>query len=186
VLVRRAVDAGINVVAIPGAAAFVNAVVVSGLPTDATFFGGFLPSKKGERRKRLEQVRDVPATLVFYEAPHRLARSLADCAEILGDRQAAIARELTKFHEQVVRGKLGELAGRYSTETVKGEIVLVIDRAHDGDSSPIAPDVGLGDRIKELETQGFERKAALKKAAKEFGMSKSEAYRLIESKKNDR
>ncbi|MCC6327021.1 MAG: 16S rRNA (cytidine(1402)-2'-O)-methyltransferase, partial [Acidobacteria bacterium] len=98
VLVSEAFAAGLPVVAVPGPAAFVTAAVVSGLPTDSIFFGGFLPSRKGERRRRLEEVRDIPATLVFYESPHRLAASLLDCLETLGDRKAAVARELTKLH----------------------------------------------------------------------------------------
>ena len=97
-IVQRAIEIGAPVVPIPGPAAFVNAVVASGIATDSLFFGGFLPAKKGERRKRLEELRDIPATLVFYEAPHRLARSLLDCYEVLGDRQASVARELTKLH----------------------------------------------------------------------------------------
>jgi 16S rRNA (cytidine1402-2'-O)-methyltransferase len=156
---------------------------VSGFATDSIFFGGFLPSKKGERRKRLEELRDLPATLLFYEAPHRLAKSLTDCYEVLGDRRAAVARELTKFHEEIVRGGLGELAQAYSKIKVKGEIVLVIDRVQ---SSPIKRDASpktLGERVKEFEKEGLDPKSALKKAAKEFGLSKSEAYRLVQVKK---
>ena len=108
-----------NVIPIPGAAAFVNAVVASGLATNSIFFGGFLPAKKGERRKRLEELRDIPATLIFYEAPHRLARSLTDCYEIFGDRQTAVARELTKLHEEIMRGSLAELGEFYSKAKVK-------------------------------------------------------------------
>src|SRR5436190_6997454 len=112
-IVHRAIDIGAKVVSIPGAAAFVSAAISSGLATDSIFFGGFLPAKKGERRKRLEEIRDIPATLVIYEAPHRLSKSLTDCAEILGDRRAAVARELTKLHEEVARDTLSGLAARY-------------------------------------------------------------------------
>jgi 16S rRNA (cytidine1402-2'-O)-methyltransferase len=167
-------------VPIPGAVAFVNAVIASGLPTDSIFFGGFFPSKKGERRKRLEEVSTVPATLAFYEAPHRLAGSLADCAEVLGDRQAAIARELTKLHEEIVCGRLSDLAGNFVEKPVKGEIVLVIDRGRE-----VSVDRGtksIAERVAELESGGFDRKAALKKAAKELGMSKSEAYRMLQDR----
>src|SRR5215204_4466680 len=94
-LVREAIENKIDVVSIPGAVAFVNAVIVSGLPADAIFFGGFLPSKKGDRQRRLDEIKHVPATLVFYESPHRLVRSLSDCVAVLGDRQAVVARELT-------------------------------------------------------------------------------------------
>ncbi len=186
-IVQRAAEAGIAVVPIPGAVAFVNAVIVSGLPSDALFFGGFLPPKKGERRKRLEDIGKIPATLIFYEAPHRIAKSLADCADVLGDRRAAVVRELTKIHEETVRGTLSDLTAKFTGRVVKGEIVIVIEG---GDTavapSPAASTVSLGDRIKELEAQGMDNKAALKKAAKEFGMSKSEAYRLTQGQKHDR
>ena len=182
-LVQRAVEIGAQVVSIPGPAAFVAAVTSSGLPTDSIYFGGFLPSKKGERRKRLEEVKDIPATLVFYEAPHRLARSLADCAEILGDRQAAVARELTKIHEEIVRDPLDQLAERYSQTTVKGEIVLVIEKAVTRGFSPEdASREVLLDRVNVLVSEGLDRKSALKAAAKEYGLSKSEAYRLTKVK----
>jgi len=98
-VVQKAHEIGAKVVSIPGAVAFVNALVVSGLPTDSVFFGGFLPSKKNERRKRLEEIKEIPATLLFYETPHRLAKSLLDCLEILGNRKAAGVREITKLHE---------------------------------------------------------------------------------------
>ncbi len=183
-IVQKAHEIGAKVVPIPGAVAFVNGVIVSGLPTDAIFFGGFLPSKKGERRSRLEDVKTIPATLVFYESPHRLAKSLADCAEILGNRNAAIARELTKLHEEIVRGNLSELALKFADKPTKGEIVLIIEREKIQDSRfKIQDSKTLAERLKELESENLDRKAALKKAAKEFGLSKSEAYRILMQKK---
>ena len=179
-LVQRAIEIGATVIPIPGAAAFVCAVVASGLATDSIYFGGFLPAKKGERRKRLEELREIPATLVFYEAPHRIGKSLADCHEILGDRNAAVARELTKIHEETLRGTLIELGRVYSKAKAKGEIVLVIER---GKNDPVRVEgTTLAERIKELENEGLDPKSALKKAAKEFGVSKSEAYRQIKVK----
>lgn len=177
VIVKKAVEAGINVISIPGSVAFVNAAIVSGLATDSLFFGGFLPSKSGERRRRLLEIRGVPATLIFYESPHRLVRSLSDCLEILGDRPAAAARELTKLHEEVVRGTLNSLASHFSDANPKGEFVLVIDRA--GEPTAARKD-SLSERIAELEAAGMEHKAALKTAAKEFGLSRSEAYRRLQ------
>ena len=182
-IVERAYEIGAKVVPIPGAVAFVNAVVASGIATDSIFFGGFLPSKKGERQKRLKEVKDIPATLVFYETPHRLLKSLADCLEILGDRCASVARELTKLHEETVTGSLTEIAAQFAGRPVKGEIVLVIERSS-VKPGPIAADTTtLAKRIKELEKQGIDAKAALKRAAKEFRVSKSEAYRLVMIKK---
>ncbi|MBK9155609.1 MAG: 16S rRNA (cytidine(1402)-2'-O)-methyltransferase [Chloracidobacterium sp.] len=176
-LVSSAIKAGIRVVAIPGPTAFVNAVIVSGLPADSIFFGGFLPSKRSDRRKRLSEVRDIPATLVFYEAPHRLTASLADCLAELGPRRAAVVRELTKIHEEALRGTLSELAERISNAKIKGEIVLVIDRGGKAPAQPVQ--ATLTERVAELEKSGMERRAALKTAAKEFGLSRSEAYRRL-------
>ncbi|MFZ1702178.1 MAG: 16S rRNA (cytidine(1402)-2'-O)-methyltransferase [Pyrinomonadaceae bacterium] len=181
-IVRRAIEIGAAVVPIPGAAAFVNAAAASGIATDSIFFGGFLPSKKGDRRKRLEEIRDIPATLVLYETPHRLKKSLADCLDILGDRQAAVGRELTKLHEEFSRGTLSELTASFAESNIRGEIVLVIDQAK-LNSPNVSPSISLSDRVKELEDQGFDHKAGLKRAAKEFGISKSEAYRIVESQK---
>ena len=184
-VVQKAHEIGAKVVPVPGAVAFVNAVIVSGLPTDSIFFGGFLPSKKGERRARLDAVKAIPATLVFYESPHRLAKSLTDCAEVLGNRNAAIARELTKLHEEIVRGTLVELSDKYAEKPTKGEVVLVIEREKIQDSRfKIQDSKTLAERVKELENQDVDRKTALKQAAKEFGLSKPEAYKiLVENKK---
>ncbi|NOT47334.1 MAG: 16S rRNA (cytidine(1402)-2'-O)-methyltransferase [Acidobacteria bacterium] len=177
-LVQRAIEADLQVVSIPGPVAFVNAVVVSGLSTDSIFFGGFLPSKKGDRRRRLDEVKNVPGTLVFYESPHRIGRSLVDCYEILGDRSAAIVRELTKLHEEVRRGGLKDLAECFSDAIAKGEFVLVIDRA--GENAVAAKIDSLAGRVRELEGSGLDHKAALKAAAKELGISRSEAYRRLQ------
>ncbi len=178
-VVQKAHEIGATVVAIPGAVAFVNALVVSGLPTDSVFFGGFLPSKKTERRKRLSEVLAIPATLLFYETPHRLSKSLIDCLEILGNRKAAIVREITKIHEEIVLGNLEELAEKFSQADVKGEIVLVINREEISDLKfQISDKKSLVGRVAELEKEGIDRKLALKKAAKEFGLSRSEAYRI--------
>lgn len=178
-MVQKAISIAADVVPIPGAVAFVNAAIASGLPTDSVFFGGFLPSKKGDRRKRLEQVKSMPATLLFYESPHRLGKSLADCLDILGNRQAAVARELTKLHEEVIRGSLSELIDRFSATTAKGEMVFVIDRAGEETDGP-KNTLSLAESVWEMETAGLDHKTALKKAAKEFGVSKSEAYRLVQ------
>ncbi|HEY0462131.1 MAG TPA: 16S rRNA (cytidine(1402)-2'-O)-methyltransferase [Pyrinomonadaceae bacterium] len=179
-IVEKAREIGARIVPIPGAVAFVNALIVSGLPTDSLFFGGFLPSKKSERRRRFEEVKEIPATLVFYETPHRIEKSLADALEILGDRRAAIARELTKLHEEIITGNLSEIFSRVAGNSMKGEIVLILDRKS---SESIRLDVNkagtLKSRLTELESEGIERKAALKKIAKEFGLTRSEVYRRL-------
>ena len=183
-LVQAAAEDGIDVVPIPGPVAFVTAAAASGLATDSIYFGGFLPARKGERQKRLRECADIPATLVFYEAPHRLAKSLIDCAEVLGDRDAAVARELTKLHEEIARGTLRKLAKRFTESTAKGEIVLVIDRGHKGKSDAFRrydadAETTLEQRVQALQQQGLDKKTALKAAAKEFGLSRSEAYRRL-------
>jgi 16S rRNA (cytidine1402-2'-O)-methyltransferase len=181
-LVGRAIETGIDVVPLPGAVAFVNAVAASGLATDSIFFGGFLPSKKGERRRRLQDTASIPATLIFYESPRRIAAALADALEVLGDRPAVVAREITKLHEEFARGRLSELHKKFSAAAVKGEIVVLIDRA-DATAVKAPESVSLTQRLEQLESEGIDRKAALKKVAKEFGMSKSEAYRIVQAGK---
>ena len=182
-IVARAIEIGAHVVPLPGAVAFVNAIAASGLPTDSIFFGGFLPSKKGYRRRRLQEIALIPATLAFYESPRRITAALSDAMEILGDRRAVVAREITKLHEEFSRGKLSELHTRFSSATVKGEIVLLIDRVHE--TTPDVPKMfSLMQRLEQIEAEGTERKAALKKVAKEFGISKSEAYRMVLAEKN--
>jgi len=183
-IVQKAHEIGAKVVAIPGAVAFVNALIVSGLPTDSVFFGGFLPSKKTERQKRFLEVKNVPATLVFYETPHRITKSLIDCLETLGNREAAVVREITKLHEEIIRGNLEELAEKFSQTTVKGEIVLVINRTEAQSSKfKVQSSKSLAARVAELEAEGTDRKIALKKVAKEFGLARSEAYRILQTDK---
>jgi 16S rRNA (cytidine1402-2'-O)-methyltransferase len=182
-IVQKAIEIGADVVPIPGAVAFVNAVIASGLPTDSIYFGGFLPSKTGERKKRLREVGEVPATLVFYETPHRLIDALRDAISELGDRQAAAARELTKLHEEIVRGTLSELHRHFSDEAPRGEFVIVIDRVGTIDVGN-AQRISISERVAQLESEGHDAKAALKMAAKERGIGKSDAYRLLQAEKS--
>ncbi|WP_298935279.1 16S rRNA (cytidine(1402)-2'-O)-methyltransferase [uncultured Ruegeria sp.] len=128
---KRAAEAGHLVTCAPGPSAVLAALTLAGLPTDAFFFAGFLPNASGARRARIEALRDIPGTLVFYESPKRIAGSLSDLADVLGaDRQAALCRELTKKFEEVRRATLGQLAEDYKGKTVKGEVVLLVDRSH--------------------------------------------------------
>ncbi len=181
-LIGRAIEIGAAVVPIPGAAAFVNALAASGLPTDSIFFAGFLPSKKGDRRRRFQELAAIPATLSFYESPRRIVAALSDALEILGDRHAVVAREITKMHEEFSRARLSELHAKFSSVTVKGEIVLLIDRVQDTGPN-VSKTSSLQQRLAEIESEGVERKAALKKVAREFGISKSEAYRRVQTDK---
>ena len=171
----------IRVVPVPGATALIAALIASGLPTDQFFFGGFLPARTHARRARLEDVRAFHSTLIFYEAPHRLGAALADAREILGEREAVVARELTKLHEEVVRGRLGELAERFAAEdAARGEIVLVIDRdVIEGCDTLKSSTTDVATRVAALENEGLDPRAALKRAARELGLSRPEAYRRL-------
>ncbi|KAE9628249.1 16S rRNA (cytidine(1402)-2'-O)-methyltransferase [Parasedimentitalea maritima] len=135
-LSRAAAEAGHAVTVAPGASAGLAALTLAGLPTDAFFFAGFLPNASGARRKRLEEVSRIPGTLIFYESPKRVAASLADMAEVLGDRPAALCREITKKFEEVRRASLSELAAQLAENGVKGEIVVLVDRSHSKEVNP--------------------------------------------------
>jgi 16S rRNA (cytidine1402-2'-O)-methyltransferase len=179
-LARLAIDNGVPVVPVPGASALISALVASGLPTDEFFFGGFLPARSGARRARLTELRSFPATLIFYEGPHRIAATLKDAYEILGEREAVVARELTKLHEEIARGRLSELATRFSSPTsARGEMVLLIDRTEIQNEAVDKSTASLAALVTELEAAGLDHRAALKKAARELGLSRAEAYRRL-------
>ena len=180
-LVNLAREHGAEVIPIPGATAFLAALIASGLATDQFFFGGFLPARASQRRVRLEEVRLIPATLIFYEAPHRIASALKDAREVLGEREAVVARELTKLHEEIVRGRLSELASKFgSAEMIaRGEMVLVIDRTVIVDESCHEPVLDIASRVAVLESEGMDQRAAMKKAARELGLTRAEAYRRL-------
>jgi 16S rRNA (cytidine1402-2'-O)-methyltransferase len=195
-LITLAIRHHVPVVPIPGASAFLAALVASGLPTDSFRFSGFLPAKRGDRRAALEQIKTSPRTQVFYEAPHRAVESLEDICEVLGEsRQVVIAREVTKLHEEFLRGRAGEvLANLKAREVVKGEITLLIGKAEEQDAH-IGTDAacpeqsrrvrqGLRQRVSQIMAEEkVDEKTALKKVAKERGISKSEAYRELQRSK---
>lgn len=183
-IVAEAIARNITIVPIPGAVALTSALAVSGLPTDTFYFGGFLPSRVSARRARLESVKGWETTLVFYEAPHRLAASLADACDVLGDRPAVVARELTKMHEEIVRGRLSELAVTFAGERARGEIVLLISGLAIEETADHSVDIAT--RVAEFEATGLDPKAALKRAAKEMGLTRSEAYRRLLAARSNR
>ena len=187
-IVQAATKRDIPVVPIPGATALAAALVASGLPSDQFFFAGFLPARANARRAGLEKLCPLPATLVFYEAPHRIAATLKTAFEVLGNRRAVVARELTKLHEEIARGSLSELARRFSGDTTaRGEIVLVISGATDESTGRAESSTrDLVTRVNELESSGLDWRAALKQAARELGMKRAEAYRLLVAQKNRR
>ncbi|MGI9065544.1 MAG: 16S rRNA (cytidine(1402)-2'-O)-methyltransferase [Pyrinomonadaceae bacterium] len=186
-IARLAIESGVRVVPVPGPSALIAALVASGLPTDEFFFGGFLPARSGARRARLTELRSFPATLIFYEGPHRIAATLKDAHEILGEREAVVARELTKMHEEVVRGRLSELAERFlSPENARGEMVLIIDRTVlKSEFANNASVVSIASLVAALEAEGLDHRAALKKAARELGVSRDEAYRRLAAERKE-
>jgi 16S rRNA (cytidine1402-2'-O)-methyltransferase len=178
-LVAQCLRHHIPVVPIPGPSAFVAALAASGMPTEEFLFVGFLPSRAGARRKKLQELKAEPRALVLYEAPHRLADTLADAAEILGGRPAVVAREITKIHEEFLRGSLPELRDAARSRAPRGEITLLIGPAGEG-AAQVVPTVSLKKRIEQLEAEaGLDRKAALKQAARERGLGKREAYKQL-------
>jgi len=125
-LIQLAIESQFPIVPIPGPSAVITALSVSGLPTDAFFFKGFLPHKSKKRRDLLEELQDVRETLIFYESPHRISETLKDILEVLGDREIVLTRELTKMHEEIIRGKVSKIQDQIAGRTLKGEITLVI------------------------------------------------------------
>ena len=184
-LVALAVRHHIRVVPVPGATAFLSALVASGLPTDSFHFGGFLPAKAGARRTALEAIRNSPRTEVFYEAPHRIVECIRDIVEVLGpERHVVIASEVTKLHEEFLRGRAEDvLATLEERGEVRGEITLLIGKA-DELLPAAASRKTVAQRVQELmRDEKLDEKNALKQAAKEFGLSKSEAYRELQRSK---
>ncbi len=179
-LIALAIRHHVPVVPIPGASAFLAALVASGLPTDSFRFSGFLPAKSGQRRKLLESVRESPRTQVFYEAPHRLLETLADVGEVLGeDRHIVVAREVTKIHEEFLRGRAVEVLEQLKSRgDVKGEITLLIAKTEGSELRAASSELSVAQRVKQIMSEDqVDEKSALKKLAKERGIGKSEAYR---------
>ena len=178
-LISLAVRHGIRVVPVPGASAFLSALVASGLPGETFKFNGFLPAKSGQRRKALEDVRDLPRTQIFYEAPHRIIEALKDIVAVMGPtRHIVVAREVTKLHEEFLRGRAEDVL-RTAEERgeLKGEITLLIGKPEDHARPPSSKET-VGQMVRRMmEQESIEEKDALKRVAKDLGIGKSEAYR---------
>ncbi len=173
-LVADALAAGISVTSVPGASAILAALVVAGLPTDRFFFEGFLPVKTGQRRHRIAELAAIPGTLVFFESPRRLADTLQDLADVLGERDAAIARELTKYYETVRRGTLAGLASELAQEpTPKGEIVLLVAPPQSG---AVAAGAANLDAELEVALQSFSVKDAADVVSAQTGLPRRQVY----------
>jgi len=180
-LVVEAIRAGVQVIPLPGPSAVTAALSAAGLPTDRFGFEGFLPAKKSERRSALEALKKDTKTLVFYEAPHRLKETLADMAEIFGDREVAIGREISKVHEEFLRGALREILATVEQQTVRGEITLVVQGATSG--APVSEE-GVISEIRQLAENGMRVKEISELVGAHHGISKREVYRLALRVKN--
>jgi len=185
VVLERAIAEGIPVVPIPGPSAITTAAMAAGVPVDRFLFVGFLPAQRTKRRAELERLKEVPYTLIFFEAPHRLAETLADMREILGARPAVLARELTKVHETFERATLDVLAERVATSPVKGEIVLLVAGAEvvrtKRSSIPVSA-AALAERVRAvMAATGLDAKTAIARVAQEYGVSRRLVYRAYVS-----
>ena len=176
-LVRAAIEAGIPVQPVPGPSASLTALAASGLPTDQFHFAGFLPVKPGQRFHAIEALRHEHATVIFYEAPHRILDALTDIESALGERPVVVARELTKIHEEFLRGTAAEIRAKLAArDSIKGEFTILIGKA----TRPVADDTPLDDAVESCIRGGLSRMEAMKAVARQRGLSKRDVYRRIE------
>lgn len=174
-LINLAIDQKIPVVPIPGATAAIAALSVSGLPTDRFIFEGFLPAKHLARLKRLQALATEERTMIFYEAPHKIIKAVEDMLEVLGDRHAVITRELTKIHEEAIRGTLSEILKRLNEGSIKGEFTVIV---HGASAEPLKQDIDPGEYLKNLMLhRGLSKKEAIAATAEELGLPKKEVYK---------
>jgi 16S rRNA (cytidine1402-2'-O)-methyltransferase len=182
-VIKLAIERGVQVVPIPGASALVAALAASGLPTDSFQFLGFLPAKSGQRRTTLETLRNAQHTTVVYEAPHRIVEAMKDIVELLGaERTVVLARELTKLHEEFIRGTAEQVLHRVQEHELRGEMTLLIGKGEVQETQAAVKDIA--QRLEEImRDQKLDEKAGLKVLAKERGLSKSEAYREVQRRR---
>ncbi len=175
-LINLAVDQKIPVVPIPGATAAIAALSISGLPTDSFIFEGFLPAKRIARVKRLRELAKEERTIIFYEAPHKIIKTIEDMNEVMGERRAVVTRELTKIHEETLRGTLSDILKRLSKGTIKGEFTIIV---HGASLEPEKQDIDTAGYLKNLMLhRGLSKKEAIAAAAEELGISKKEVYKV--------
>ena len=176
---------GIGVIPVPGACAFAAALAASGLPSDSFFFAGFLPSRAAPRRRRLKELAGIPATLIFYEAPHRLLDSLNDMAAVLGSCHASLAREITKIHEEFFCGTLYEILDEFSARPeIRGEITIVIENRGENNleaATPVFPESIREHLAEVMKKSGLSRNEALKAVAVVRGISRRDAYMKLQN-----
>lgn len=174
-LINLAIDQHIPVVPIPGATAAIAALSISGMPTDRFIFEGFLPAKHLARLKRLQELSKEERTIIFYEAPHKIIPAVEDMLAVLGDRRAVITRELTKIHEESIRGTLAECLKRLQEGTIKGEFTVIV---HGASKEPLKQDIDTAEFLKNLILhRGLSKKEAISVAAEELGLPKKDVYK---------
>lgn len=173
-IIKKCIEEQIEVIPIPGACAMVNALIVSGLDTKEFTFLGFLPLNKKSRKEKLSEIKTCNKTIILYEAPHKLMATLKDLKDILGNRQVVLARELTKIHEEFIRGNIEEIID--VAENLKGEMVLIIEKNEDVKIKENFDNLSLEEHYQLYESQGLEKKEIIKKIAKDRGLNKNEIY----------
>ncbi len=173
-LVKRAIEENMDVVSIPGPSALIAALSISGLPTDEFIFTGFLSPKKGERLRALKELSFQPRTVVLYEAPHRILEALLDIKEVFGaERKAAVVKEITKMHEEAIRGNIGEILQTLEEKTIAGEYVIILE------GRPKGAQAGIEEALREVQAlmkRGMGRKEAVKTVSEAYGIGKKELY----------
>ena len=183
VLVNLALKNNIKIIPIPGVSALITALVVSGLPTDKFVFEGFLPRKIKERKRYFKSIENEERTIIFYEAPHRLKRTLKDMLEIWGDRKIVIARELTKMYEEIIRGKLSRVLGEINAKDIKGEITLVVQGGIKKKGNDIIDflknECIMEEYLKKLKNQGYSNKDIIKIAQEKLDIPKNTIYKKL-------
>lgn len=178
-LVSMAVSQGINVTVVPGPSASLTALIMSGLPSDRFAFEGFLPQKHSDRVKFLETIKNEERTLIFYEGPHRVKSMLADVLKVFGDRKASVLRELTKVHEEAIRGTLSGIIAHFVVNEPRGEFVIVVEGSQKKDDAHDYSNITIEEHVRQYIEQGYGRMDAMKLAAKDRGISKRDIYGLL-------
>lgn len=173
-LIRLAIEADIKVVVLPGPTAAITALVASGLATDKFAFEGFLSSRKGDRRKELEKIKNEKRTLIFYESPYRLLDSLKDMLDILGDRQVAIARELTKLYEEFFRGQLSQAIKKFQADQIRGEFVIVVEGTSKEEKDIV---IDIEKKLKKYLDKGYTKKDSIRLVAEKYGLPRNQVYK---------
>ena len=177
VIAKRAIEENIEVIPIPGACAAINALIASGLNTKEFVFFGFLPLNKKLRKEKLEEIKNENKTIIIYEAPHKIKDSLNDLKNVVGDRKIVLARELTKIHEEFIRGNIDEIIEK--SENLKGEMILLIEGNNEINNENILNNLSLEEHYNVYEKQGLDKKEIIKKIAKDRGVNKNEIYQYF-------